>query len=204
MATVVLVRHALTEATGKRLGGRTPTPLSGRGRAQAEAVADRLASLKVVAVYTSPVARTAETAASIAARLGLPVRELEGVNEFDYGRWTDRPLGQLRRTRLWSAILQSPSRVTFPDGESFRQAQQRAVDALEAVVRHHTDRQTVVIVSHADVIKTIVAHYVGVPLDLFQRLVVDPASVSILSLPRAGVPRLLRFNDAGPPAAATR
>ncbi len=198
MATVVLVRHAVTESTGKRLGGRTPTALSERGRAQAEEVADRLTGLKVAAVYASPVPRTAQTAASIAARLGLQVLELDGLNEFDYGRWTDRPLAQLRRTRLWSAIQQAPSRVTFPGGESFRHAQQRAVEVMEAMVLHHSDRQIVVAVSHADVIKTVVAHYAGVPLDLFQRLVVAPASVSILSLPRSGTPRLLRFNDAGP------
>lgn len=198
MVTVILVRHAVTAATGRRLGGRTPAPLSEEGRAQAAATADRLADLPVKAVYSSPMVRTMETAGEIASRHGLEVRELEGVQEFDYGTWTDRPLGQLRRTRLWRAIQGVPSRVTFPKGESFRDAQTRAVDALESLVRRHPDRATVIVVSHADVIKSIVAHYVGVPLDLFQRLMVGPTSVSMLSLPREGPPSLLRLNDTGP------
>ncbi len=198
MVTVILVRHAVTAATGKRLGGRTPAPLSEEGRAQATAAADRLADLPVTAVYSSPIVRTVETAHEIAGRHGLEVRELEGVQEFDYGTWTDRPLGQLRRTKLWRAIQGAPSRVTFPQGESFREAQSRAVDALERLVRLHSDRAVVVVVSHADVIKAIIAHYAGIPLDMFQRLVVGPASVSVLSLPREGPPSVLRFNDTGP------
>ncbi len=165
---------------------------------QATVAADRLADLPLKAVYSSPMPRTMETADEIARRHGLEVRELGGVQEFDYGTWTDRPLGQLRRTKLWRAIQSAPSRVTFPKGESFREAQWRAVDALECLVRRHSDRAVVVIVSHADVIKAIVAHYAGIPLDMFQRLVVGPTSVSVLSLPREGTPSLLRFNDTGP------
>ncbi|MDQ3932707.1 MAG: histidine phosphatase family protein, partial [Actinomycetota bacterium] len=197
MATVILVRHAVTAATGRRLGGRTPAPLSDQGRTQAEAAAERLAVLPVKAVYSSPMVRTLQTADAIARRHRIRVRELEGVQEFDYGTWTDRPLGQLRRTKLWRVIQAAPSRVTFPKGESFRDAQTRAVDAIERVVRRHPDRATVVVVSHADVIKAIVAHYAGIPLDLFQRLVVGPTSVSVLSLPRDGPPSLLRLNDTG-------
>ncbi|MDP8960485.1 MAG: histidine phosphatase family protein [Actinomycetota bacterium] len=198
MVTIILVRHAVTATTGRRLGGRTPASLSGEGRAQAEAAADRLADLPVKAVYSSPMVRTLETADEIARRHGIAVRELEGVQEFDYGSWTDRPLGQLRRTKLWRAIQAAPSRVTFPKGESFREAQTRAVDAVECLVRRHPERAMVIVVSHADVIKAIVAHYSGIPLDLFQRLVVGPTSVSMLSLPREGPPSLLRLNDTGP------
>lgn len=197
MAAIVLVRHGVTEATGTRLGGRTPAPLSAEGHDQAERVADRLSSLRVRAVYASPVVRTLETAAPIARRHGLEVEELPGVTEFEYGRWTDQPLRSLRRTKLWADIVRVPSRVTFPEGETFRAAQARAVDAVEEIAARHTDRQTVIVVSHADVIKAIVAHYVGVPLDLFQRLVVGPASVSVLNVPRRGQPALLRFNDTG-------
>lgn len=197
MATIVLVRHAVTGATGSRLGGRTPTPLSDEGTRQAEAVADRLAALRIRAVYASPLVRTLETAARIAARHGLDVEELPGVAEFEYGRWTDRPLAGLRRTRLWRQVVGVPSRVTFPDGESFRDVQSRAVEAVEDLVARHTDRQTVVVVSHADVIKLVVAHYAGIPLDLFQRLVVAPTSISVVAVPRSGPPALLRFNDSG-------
>lgn len=197
MPTVVLVRHAVTAATGKRLGGRTPAPLSEQGRTQAAGLAERLGGSKVTAVYASPVPRTVETAEAIAHRAGLQVRELDGVLEFDYGAWTDRPLGQLRRTKLWRAIQAAPSRVAFPDGESFVAAQLRAVAAIESLSQRHTDRQTVVVVSHADIIKVVVAHYAGIPLDLFQRLTVAPASVTVLGVPRSGPPVLLRLNDTG-------
>lgn len=198
MVTVILVRHAVTAATGRRLGGRTPAPLSEEGRAQAEAVADRLAQVQLAAVYASPITRTMETAEVIARRHRMQVRLLEEVQEFDYGRWTDRPLAQLRRTKLWPTIMEAPSRVTFPEGESFRDAQGRAVEAIESLVARHPERATVVVVSHADIIKILIAHYAGIPLDLFQRLIVGPTSVSAIMVPRVGTPRILRFNDTGP------
>lgn len=197
MATVVLVRHGVTDATGTRLGGRTPAPLSDHGRAQAAAVADRLAGsgTTFAGVHSSPVVRTLETADPIGGALGLDVDELHGVAEFDYGRWTDRTLKQVRRTNAWRWVQRTPSRFTFPGGESFRAAQQRAVDAVEELVDRYTDRQNVIVVSHADIIKVLVAHYAGVPLDLFQRLVVSPASLTVLAIPREGDPRLISMND---------
>ncbi len=198
MATIALVRHATTAATGSRLGGWTPgVHLDEGGRAQAEAAAERLAGLPVVAVYASPLERTQQTAAAIAAEHALPVRTLPGVGEVDYGTWTDRPLDELRREPLWPVIQATPSRVTFPGGGSIRGAQARAVDAIEQVATEHRG-QLVVVVSHADVIKAVVAAFVGLGLDSFQRLVVSPASVSLLALPDAGTPLLLRFNDTGP------
>ncbi len=198
MTTLVLVRHATTAATGKRLGGRTQAPLDEGGRAQAAAAAERLAGVPLKAVYASPLARTAETAAIIAAPHRLGVRADDGLLEVEYGAWTDRPLKPLTRTKRWPVIQARPSLVTFPDGESIRAAQLRAVDALEAIVARHP-RDAVAAVSHADVIKAVVAFYIGQPLDLFQRLHVSPASVTVLSLPRdGGQPALLRFNDDGP------
>lgn len=197
MARIVLVRHGVTAATGTRLGGRTPAPLSDRGRTQADAVAGRLAGsgTTFAGVHASPVIRALETAAPIADRLGLVVEELAGVAEFDYGDWTDRTLKQVRRTRAWRWVQRTPSRFTFPGGESFREAQARAVDAVEELVVRYTDRQNVVVVSHADVVKAVVAHYAGVPLDLFQRLVIAPGSLTVLAVPRDGDPRLLTMND---------
>ncbi|HVL98305.1 MAG TPA: histidine phosphatase family protein [Egibacteraceae bacterium] len=197
MTTLLLIRHATTAATGKRLGGRTEASLDGGGRAQAEAAADRLAKLPVKAVYASPLARTRETAEVVAGRLGLPVTADEGLLEVEYGRWTDRPLKQVARTKLWPVILARPSLVRFPDGETIRAAQLRAVEAVEAIVARHP-RDLVAAVSHADVIKALVAFYIGQPLDLFQRLHVGPASVSVLQLAPGGQPMLLRFNDDGP------
>ncbi len=197
MTTLVLVRHATTAATGKRLGGWTPgVHLDARGREQAEAAAERLAGIEVAAVYASPLERTQETARAIARRHGLRVRTRRAIGEVDYGEWTDRPLGQLRRRKAWAAIQATPSRVAFPGGESIRAAQARAVDATEHLAAEHPD-ETIVAVSHADVIKAVVAHHLGMPLDTFQRLVVVPASVTILALPPSGPPALLRFNDTG-------
>lgn len=199
MATLVLVRHATTAATGKRLGGWTPgVHLDDNGRAQAEAVAQRLASAPLEAIYASPLERTQETAKAIARPHGLRVRTRRGIGEVDYGAWTDKPLGQLRRRKMWTTIQSTPSRVTFPDGESIRGMQVRAVDVTEQLAADHAE-ETIALVSHADVIKAIVAHHLAMPLDAFQRLVVSPASITTLALPQTGAPVLLSFNDTGVP-----
>jgi probable phosphoglycerate mutase len=200
--TVVLVRHATTPATGKRLGGWTPgVHLDEAGVAQAEATAARLAEVPITADYASPLERTQETARIVARPHGLRVRSRRGLGEVDYGEWTDTPLGQLRRRKLWPVIQATPSRVTFPGGESIRGAQARAVDATEELAVEHPG-ETIVCVSHADVIKAVVAHYLGMPLDTFQRLVISPASITVLRLGVGAPPTLLTINDtgtAGPP-----
>ena len=200
--TIVLVRHATTAATGKRLGGWTPgVHLDEAGVAQAEAAAQRLATSAVTAVYSSPLERTQDTARIIARPHQLRVRTRRGLGEVDYGDWTDKPLGQLRRRKLWAVIQATPSRVTFPGGESIRGAQARAVDATETLADHHPG-ETIVCVSHADVIKAVVAHHLGMPLDAFQRIVISPASITVLHLPAGAPPVLLTINDtgaAGPP-----
>lgn len=198
--TLVLLRHATTPATGRRLGGRTPgVHLDAAGRAQAEAAARRLAPLAVDAVYASPLERTRETAAPVARAHGLRVRTEQGLLEVDYGDWTDRPLARLRRLALWRTVQQAPSRVTFPGGESIRAAQQRAVEASERLAAAHSGG-TVVLVSHADVIKALLAHHLGMGLDLFQRLVISPASSSVLVLPDGAPPVVLSVNDTSDPA----
>lgn len=198
MTTLLLVRHATTAATGSRLGGRTQASLDDNGRAQAEATAQRLAALPITAFYASPLARTFETAEIVAAPHNKPVTPDDGLLEVEYGDWTDRPLKPLTRTKKWPVIQQRPSLVAFPSGESIRAAQTRAVDAIEAIVARHP-KGLVAAVSHADVIKAVVAFYLGQPLDMFQRLVVNPASVTAFALSAdGGQPALLRFNDDGP------
>ena len=193
-----MVRHATTAATGTRLGGRTQTPLDENGRAQAQAAAQRLSAIPLKAVYASPLTRTAETAQIVAAPHRLEVRHDDGLLEVEYGDWTDRPLRPLTRTKRWPVIQTRPSLVTFPAGESIRGAQLRAVDAVERIVAAHKTG-AVAVVSHADVIKAVVSFYLGQPLDLFQRLHVSPASVTVLQLSaEGGQPVLLRFNDDGP------
>lgn len=200
MTTVLLVRHATTAATGKRLGGWTPgVHLDDNGVAQAEATAARIAAadMDVRAVYASPLERTQDTAKIIARALSLRVRTRRGLGEVDYGTWTDRPLSQLRRRKDWSVIQQTPSRFTFPAGESIRGAQLRVVDQVEALADQHR-KDVIVAVSHADIIKAAVAHFLGMPLDTFQRIVVSPASITVLSLPRGGTPVLLGLNETIP------
>jgi len=197
--TIVLLRHATTAATGRRLGGRTPgVHLDAPGRAQAAAAARRLAELPVAAVYASPLERTRETAAAVAQAHRLRVRIERGILEVDYGDWTDRPLAQLRRLALWRTVQQAPSRVTFPGGESIRAAQQRAVEATERIAASHAG-ETVVLVSHADVIKAVVAHHLGMGLDLFQRIVISPASSTVIVLPEGATPALVTLNDTSDP-----
>lgn len=196
-STLVLVRHATTAATGKRLGGWTPgVHLDEPGLAQAQATAERLEEVAIAAVYASPLERTQETAKEIARPHGLRVRTRRGLGEVDYGEWTDTPLGQLRRRKLWPVIQATPSRVTFPGGESIRAAQARAVDATEELASEHAG-ETVVCVSHADVIKAVVAYHLGMPLDTFQRLVIAPASITVLRLGAGQAPVLLTINDTG-------
>jgi probable phosphomutase (TIGR03848 family) len=197
MTTLLLIRHATTAVTGQRLGGRTQVSLDEKGRGQAGAAAERLAGLPLRAVYASPLARTMETARIVAEPHRLEVQPVDGLLEIEYGRWTDRPLGPLYRHKLWPVIQARPSLVRFPDGETIREAQVRAVDALEALVARHR-RTMIAAVTHADFIKAVVAFYLGQPLDLFQRLVVSPASVTTLALAPGAQPALLRFNDDGP------
>ena len=197
---LVLLRHASTPATGRRLGGRTPgVHLSERGIAEAEAAARRLAGLDVAAIHASPLERTRETARIVARSHGLSVTTDRGLLEVDFGTWTDRPLAELRRLALWRTVQSTPSRVRFPGGETLREVQARAVDACERLVAAHPGR-AVIAVSHADVIKAVVAHHLGMGLDLFQRLVVDPASSSVLAFLGEGPPALLRINDVADPA----
>lgn len=176
------MRHGRTPTTGKVLPGRAPgLSLSDEGRAQASAVAERIGQLHSapVAVYASPLERTVETARPIAARLGLRVRVERGLLECDFGQWTGAELRRLRRRREWARVQSHPSSFRFPGGESIAEMQIRIMNALDKLAARHAGA-TFVAVSHADPIKAAVAAALGVPLDLFQRLVVGPCSVSAL------------------------
>jgi probable phosphoglycerate mutase len=193
---LVLARHAVTAQTGPLLSGRLPgIDLSDEGHRQAAALAERLAALPVSAVYASPIERTTQTAGAIAARHQLDVRSLEGVLEADYGEWTGQKLADLAKTDLWKVVQRAPSRASFPGGESLTAMQARMVAALDAVVVAHPG-ELVVVVSHADPIKAAIAHYTGVHLDLFQRIVIGPASVTAFAFSEHGV-ALLKCNDNG-------
>jgi probable phosphomutase (TIGR03848 family) len=194
--TLVLARHAVTAQTGPLLSGRAPgIDLSDDGRRQADALADRLAELPVAAVYASPIERTTQTAQAVASRHDLAVLPLPGVLEADYGEWTGQKLTDLAKTDLWKVVQRTPSRASFPGGESLAAMQTRMVAALDAVVADHPG-EVVVVVSHADPIKAAIAQYTGVHLDLFQRIVVSPASVTAFQIGPHGV-AMVKCNDTG-------
>ena len=193
---LLLIRHGLTDWVGRRLPGWTPgIHLSEEGRQQAKALAQRLASLPIEAIYASPLERAAETAEAIAAPHGLSVQLREGLGEVRIGEWTGRTIEDLAKTEEWLAIQFYPSGANIPGGETMHEMQARVVAELDAIRKAHA-AATVAVVSHADVIKAAVAHYIGLHLDLFQRLVVYPASLTAFRFNKFG-PRLVLFNDSG-------
>lgn len=199
MTTIVLVRHGENDWVKKhRLAGRIPgVHLNEKGHQQAEAAAQRLAHLPVTAVYSSPITRCMETAHYIAQSHQLNIIQVDGISEVRYGRWEGKKIKKLAKKKRWFAVQFFPSRMQFPEGESLRDVQSRAIQALEDLSRQHPD-DLIVVVSHADLIKLVLAHYLGVHIDLFQRLMIAPASASVIALAANGGVRVLRMNDDGP------
>ena len=196
---VLLVRHGQTPTTGKLLPGRAPgLHLSEVGQGQAEAVGRRLAAqpkLKVDAIYASPLERTRETAGFIAKALDLKVKVDKGLLEADIGDWTGQELKAVSKLPEWKGVHSYPSGFRFPGGESFVEMQSRTVGALDRLRKPHPG-QTIVAVSHADTIQAAVAHALGTHLDLFQRIVISPCSVTAISYCDGG-PTVLSVNSVG-------
>jgi probable phosphoglycerate mutase len=194
MTTLLLIRHGHTDAAGRRLTGRQRgVHLSPRGLEEAERLVERLAGVPVDAIWTSPLERCRETAAPLARSRGLAPVAHPGLLEVDYGDWSGRSIAQVRRTRLWRAVMLAPSAVRFPGGESLLEVQSRMVDATAALVERHPGG-TVVAVSHADPIRLLVAHLVGAHADHLQRITIDTASITAFALADGTVPRLLTVN----------
>ncbi|WP_308467311.1 histidine phosphatase family protein [Rathayibacter soli] len=188
MATVILVRHGRTTANADGvLSGRTAgVALDDVGREQAARLAERLAVVPLVAVISSPMERCRQTARAIVDRqTGAPVRAIEqGITECDYGDWQGRALRELAAEKLWSIVQTQPSAAVFPGGESLAAMQARSVAAIRrhdsALAAQHGPGAVWVAVSHGDIIKSILADALGMHLDLFQRINVAPASISIV------------------------
>lgn len=194
---VLLVRHGQTPTTGATLPGRAKgLHLAETGLAQAEAVATRIGALhNVDAVYASPLERTRETAAPIAKAVGQRVRVDKGLLECEFGEWTGRKLSELNKLPEWQTVQRYPSGFRFPGGESFTEMAQRMVSTLDRLGAAHRG-QTIVAVSHADPIKAAVANALGTHLDLFQRIVVSPCSVTAILQTPTG-PIVLAVNSTG-------
>ena len=199
MTTVVLVRHGLTAMTGPVLAGWTPgLHLDERGQKQAAAVAERLAAVPFDAVVSSPLDRCLDTAAAIAAGREVEVQVDDRLGECKYGDWTGRPLKELAKDPLWKVVQNHPSAVTFPgpEGEPLRETQNRAVAAVRAWNDGLGPDATWLACSHGDVIKAIVADALGLHLDQFQRIVIDPCSVTVIRYTELR-PFAVRVNDTG-------
>ena len=199
MPTVVLVRHGLTAMTGPVLAGWTPgLHLDERGQAQAAAVAERLAALPFAAMVSSPLDRCLDTAAAIAAGRDGEVVVDDRLGECRYGDWTGRPLTELAKDPLWKVVQAHPSAVTFPgpEGEALRDTQARAVAAVRDWNARLPDDAVWLACSHGDVIKSVVADALGLHLDQFQRILVDPCSVTVIRYTELR-PFVVRLNDTG-------
>jgi probable phosphomutase (TIGR03848 family) len=198
MTVLILIRHATNDMVGKSLAGWTPgVHLNDEGLEQARRLAERLAQAPLAAIYSSVLERAWETAAPLAERLGLEVQQLEDLSEIRFGEWTGREIKELAETPTWRSIQIFPSGTRIPGGETLLEMQARVVAALERL-RHAHPKQVIAVFSHADVIKAAVAHYAGIHLDLFQRIVISPATLSIIAVTEHG-PRILCVNDSGEP-----
>ncbi|MBN1452036.1 MAG: histidine phosphatase family protein [Anaerolineales bacterium] len=199
MPLLLLIRHGENEyvKTGK-LAGRLPgVHLNERGRQQAAELAEALKSAPLKALYSSPLERAVETAEPIAAGRKLEVQLRSELMDNDIGKWQGRSLKVLRRMKKWKIVQQAPSRFTFPEGESFLETQTRIVSCLDEIAASHKLKDIVALVFHADPIKLAVAHYLGMPLDHFQRLGCDTGSVTALYLAETGA-HLIKLNQRPP------
>ncbi|MFW5692166.1 MAG: MSMEG_4193 family putative phosphomutase [Chloroflexota bacterium] len=196
MTTVLFIRHAVNDfvKTGKLAGWTPGVHLNDEGKAQAEALGERLAALPIRAIYASPLERTMETAEAIQRHHAeLTIQQNEAIGEVRYGDWEGMEIAKLRSRKMWAVVQEYPSRARFPNGEAMRDVQTRAVDEVERLVRLH-QREMIVLVSHADLIKMVLAHYLGMHLDNFQRIVVSPASISTLMMGHSR-PFMASMND---------
>lgn len=196
MTTILLIRHAVNDfvKTGKLAGWTEGVHLNEEGQAQAEALGARLADAPIERIYASPIDRTMETAAAIAKRHPqLQVTENREIGEVRYGDWEGMKVSDLQRRKMWAVVQEYPSRASFPNGESMRGVQTRIVNEIEALARRHP-RQMIALVFHADLIKMALAHYLGMHLDVFQRIVISPASISTLHLGHSR-PFIVGMND---------
>ena len=199
MPLLLLIRHGENEyvKTGKMAGQLPDVHLNEHGRKQATELAEALKQVPLKAVYASSLERAVETAEPIAEGHKLEIQLRPQLMDNDIGKWQGRTLKQLRRIKKWKVVQQAPSRFTFPEGESFLETQTRIATCLDEIAASHKPKDIVAVVFHADPIKLAVAHYLGMPLDHFQRLACDTASVTVLYLSETGA-HLIKLNQKPP------
>ena len=184
MPTLLLIRHGENEFVKQdRLPGRLPgIHLNENGQAQAAALAESLKKMPIKAIYASPLERAVETAGPLAQALGLEPQLRPGLLDTDVGEWQGMQLKKLRKLSLWTQVQETPSELRFPGGESFLELQERLVREIDAIRLAHKQKDMIAVVFHCDPIKLVLAHYIGLPLDGFQKLGVATGSVSVLML----------------------
>jgi probable phosphomutase (TIGR03848 family) len=199
MPLLLLIRHGENDFTKKhKLAGYTPNVhLNERGQSQAQALADALKEVPIKAIYSSPLERAVETATPIAAARELEIQNEAGLLETNVGKWQGRSLAALRLQKHWKVVQNAPSRAQFPEGETFYECQTRIVTALDSISRKYKPQDIVACVFHADPIKLAVAHYIGLPLDHFQRLSCDTGSLTALYVHESGA-NLIKLNQRPP------
>lgn len=203
MTTLLLVRHGRSTSNAQgTLAGRNPgIELDDTGRSQAMSVGERIRGVQLDAVVHSPMLRCQQTAelATQSSGLHTSIEVEDGITECDYGEWTGRPLSELARESLWTTIQQTPSTVRFPGGEAMADMQRRCCEAVVEWNRRLGPDATWMLVSHADPIKAIISDALAQPFDAFQRLMIDPASISVLHFPSGddgpGTPVLVSMNS---------
>lgn len=196
MTTLLLIRHGENSMVGKRLAGRLPAVhLNDKGKQQADALAQALKSAPIKAIYSSPLERAVETAQPLANELQLAVQIAPGLIELAYGDWQGKTLKQLARYKLWKVVQEQPEQMRFPNGESFVEVQQRAVAEVERIVAQHEEHDLVACFSHGDIIRLLAAHFLGVPLNLFQRVSADTASITVVHIDKKGRPHVSHLNQ---------
>ncbi|MGE0127371.1 MAG: histidine phosphatase family protein [Blastocatellales bacterium] len=196
MTRFLLIRHGMTDSVGRAVAGWTPgVYLNDKGRWEAARLAERLADAPIKAIYSSPLERACETAQPISRKFGLDVQVVEDVGEVKFGEWTGRELSELNNDPLWRRFNSLRSLTRAPGGETQLEAQARMIAALELLRARHPD-QMVAVVSHGDVIKSAIAYYAGIPLDLFHRVEIGTASVSVVEV-GGHYPHIVCVNNTG-------
>jgi broad specificity phosphatase PhoE len=197
MSVLHLLRHGEHGLLGRVLAGRMPgVGLTEKGRAEIAALAERLAGEEIAALYASPLQRTRESAEIVAARLGLPIAFRDDLMELDFGEWTGATFEAIRADPRWLSWSTQRSLATIPGGESMRAVQRRAVEALIEIAERHPE-ESVVVVSHGDVIRAALVFALGMPLDFYGRIEVAQGSLSTLRIEPAGI-RVVRINERAP------
>jgi probable phosphomutase (TIGR03848 family) len=200
MPLLLLIRHGENDYTKvHKLAGRLPgVHLNQHGQKQAQALGEALKDVPLKAIYSSPLDRAMETAAPIASTRGLEIIPEPDLLEVDVGKWQGKSLKVLRLMKVWKIVQNSPSRFRFPEGESFPEMQTRITGALERIVKKHNKPQDIVaVVFHSDPIKLAVAHFLGMPLDHFQRLGCDTGSLTAMYINESGS-NLVKLNERPP------